>query len=234
MASLKSRIPLFDIDWTLLVGKNQVHLDAFTHMFTTVYNEPTAAISDITPHGMIDSQIIVEVMKVHGWVEGDIRQKLPEAFNAINSYYIKNADPKYIEKLPGVDNLLAKLKESDVLMGLLSGNIEGMAWNKMEMAGIKDYFSFGAFGDMADIRPELVKVAQLQLKNKYQLALKPEQFVIIGDSPLDVVTAKKAGTKCIAVATGSSDKARLLAENPELTVSTLEVLDEILPFITNS
>lgn len=230
----QSLIPLFDIDWTLLVGKNQVHLDAFTHMFTTVYNEPTAAISDITPHGMIDSQIIVEVMKVHGWVEGDTRQKLPDAFNAINSYYTKNADPKYIEKLPGVDNLLAKLKESDVLMGLLSGNIEGMAWNKMEMAGIKDYFSFGAFGDMANTRPELVSVAQNQIKAKFKLDIPNEQFVIIGDSPLDVMTAKKAGTKCIAVATGSSDKARLLAENPELTVSTLEVLDEILPFITNS
>jgi phosphoglycolate phosphatase-like HAD superfamily hydrolase len=230
----QSLIPLFDIDWTLLVGKNQVHLDAFTHMFTTVYNEPTAAISDITPHGMIDSQIIVEVMKVHGWVEGDTRQKLPEAFSAINSYYTKNADPKYIEKLPGVDNLLTKLKESDILMGLLSGNIEGMAWNKMEMAGIKDYFSFGAFGDMADARPKLVEVAKNQIKAKFKLDIPNEQFVIIGDSPLDVMTAKKAGTKCIAVATGSSDKARLLAENPELTVSTLEVLDEILPFITNS
>lgn len=226
-----SLIPLFDIDWTLLVGKNQVHLDAFTHMFTTVYGEPTAAISDITPHGMIDSQIIVEVMKVHGWVEVNIRKKLPDAFNAINSYYIKNADPKYIEKLPGVDNLLAKLKESDVLMGLLSGNIGDMAWNKMEMAGIKDYFSFGAFGDMADTRPELVGVAQNQIKAKFNLEIPKEQFVIIGDSPLDVVTAKKAGTKCIAVSTGSSDKTKLSLENPELVVDTLSEFDKILPFI---
>lgn len=231
--NLNSLIPLFDIDWTLLVGKNQVHVDAFTHMFTTVYNESTAAISDITPHGMIDSQIIVEVMKVHGWVEEDIRQKLPEAFNAINSYYIKNADPKYIEKLPGVDNLLAKLKENNVLMGLLSGNIEGMAWNKMEMAGIKDHFSFGVFGDMADARPKLVEVAQNQIKAKFNLDIPKEQFVIIGDSPLDVVTAKIAGTKCIAVATGSSDVVKLSAENPELTVTTLEELDKILPFILN-
>lgn len=226
-----SLVPLFDIDWTLLVGNNQVHLDAFTHMFTTVYNEPTAAISDITPHGMIDSQIIVEVMKVHGWVEGDTRQKLPEAFSAINSYYTKNADPKYIEKLPGVDNLLTKLKESDILMGLLSGNIEGMAWNKMEMAGIKDYFSFGAFGDMANTRPELVSVAQNQIKAKFKLDIPNEQFVIIGDSPLDVMTAKKAGTKCIAVATGSSDKTKLTLENPELVVDSLNEIDKILPSI---
>lgn len=231
--NISSLVPLFDIDWTLLVGKNQVHLDAFTHMFTTVYNEPTAAISDITPHGMIDSQIIIEVMKVHGWAEGDIRQKLAEAFDAINTYYATHADPKYIEKLPGVDNLLIKLKENNIMMGLLSGNIEGMAWNKMEMAGIKDYFSFGAFGDMADTRPELVSVAQKQIKAKFNLDIPNEQFVIIGDSPLDVVTAKKAGTKCIAVATGSSDMVKLSAENPELTVTSLEELDKILPFILN-
>lgn len=119
-------------------------------------------------------------------------------------------------------------------MGLLSGNIEGMAWNKMEMASIKDYFSFGAFGDMADTHPELLSVAQNQIKAKFNLDIPNEQFVIIGDSPLDVVTAKKAGTKCIAVATGSSDMVKLSAENPELTVTSLEALDKILPFILNN
>ncbi len=224
-------VPLFDIDWTLLVGKNQAHLDAFIHMFTTVFNEPTAAISDIVPHGMIDSQIIVEVMKVHGWQENDIRQKLPEAFLAINTYYAEHADPKYIEKLPGVDMLLSELKKHGVVMGLLSGNIEGMAWNKMEMAGIKGYFSFGAFGDMAIRRSDLVGVAQTQIKQKFDIGIPPSQFVIIGDSPLDVVTAKTAGTQCIAVATGSSDKDKLAAENPELVVENLLEIEKIVSLI---
>lgn len=226
-------VPLFDIDWTLLVGKNQAHLDAFIHMFTTVFNEPTAAISDIVPHGMIDSQIIVEVMKVRGWQEKDIRAKLPQAFEAINRYYSEHAELKYIEKLPGVDDLLAELKKHNVLMGLLSGNIEGMAWNKMEMAGIKDYFSFGALGDMATKRSDLVSVAQSQIKTKYDLDIPVDQFVIIGDSPLDVVTAKTAGTKCIAVATGSSDKDRLALENPEIIVENLLEKDKIVNFILN-
>lgn len=226
-----SLIPLFDIDWTLLRGTNQVHVNAFINMFATVYHEPTAAISDIVPHGMIDSQIIVEVMKVHGWKEARVREKLPEAFVAINSYYAKNAEPKYIEKLPGVDALLAALKERDVLMGLLSGNIEAMAWNKMEMAGIKDYFSFGAFGDMAQARPELVEVAKKQIKNKFEISIPNDRFVIIGDSPLDVVTAKKAGTKCIAVATGSAKREQLAAENPELVVDSLKEMGKVMGLI---
>jgi phosphoglycolate phosphatase len=209
-----SLVPLFDIDWTLLTGKNQVHVDAFINMFAQVFNEPTAAISDIVPHGMIDSQIIIEVMKVHGWKEADIREKLPRAFDSIKEYYISHANPEYIEKLPGVDTLLRKLKEHDVLMGLLSGNIEAMAWNKMEMAGIKDYFSFGAFGDMAETRPALVEVAKQQIKSKFKIDILYERYVIIGDSPLDVVTAKKAGTKCVAVATGSAKRDQLAAENP--------------------
>jgi len=226
-----SLIPLFDIDWTLLVGKNQAHLDAFIHMFTTVFNEPTAAISDIVPHGMIDSQIIVEVMKVHGWTESDIRIKLTSAFESINTYYANHADPNYIEKLPGVDALLTQLKDHEVLMGLLSGNIENMAWNKMQMAGIKEYFSFGAFGDMAVRRSDLVSVAKVQIKERFDLDIPSNQFVIIGDSPLDVVTAKIAGTKCIAVATGSSNVEKLGAENPELVVENLLEINKIVDFI---
>lgn len=224
-------VPLFDIDWTLLAGKNQAHLDAFINMFTTVFNEPTAAISDIVPHGMIDSQIIVEVMKAHGWLEADIREKLPEAFDTINLYYAEHTDPKYIEKLPGVDLLLVELKKHDVMMGLLSGNIESMAWNKMEMARIKEYFSFGAFGDMAVRRSDLVGVAQIQIKEKFGLDIPTNQFVIIGDSPLDVVTAKTAGTKCIAVATGSSNMEKLREENPELVVANLLEIDKIVEYI---
>jgi phosphoglycolate phosphatase-like HAD superfamily hydrolase len=231
MSFANTLIPLFDIDWTLLVGKNQAHVDAFINMFTTVFNEPTAAISDIVPHGMIDSQIIVEVMKFHGWQEPDIKQKLPEAFDAINTYYAEHTDPKYVEKLPGVDDLLAELKNHDVMMGLLTGNIEKMAWNKMQMAGIKDYFIFGAFGDMAEVRPQLVSVAQKKIKEKFGINIPANQFVIIGDSPLDVVTAKTAGTKSIAVATGSSDKARLEQEQPELVVNNLLELDKIVEYI---
>lgn len=231
MQFIDSLIPLFDIDWTLLVGKNQAHLDAFRYMFTKVFNQPTASLSDIHPAGMIDSQIIVEILKMHGIAEEISKNKLHEAFFVMNQYYKENAQEKHIIKLPGVDQLLEKLSRANVLIGVLSGNIEDMAWNKLSVANIKHYFSFGVFGDMAMRRYELVDVASKQIKEKYGI-ISNNRFVNIGDSPLDIACAKETGIRSIGVATGSSSPEKLIEAGADLVVSNLEEIDRIFTFIT--
>ncbi len=231
MDTTSSLIPLFDIDWTLLVGKNQAHIDAFRYMFTTVYDEPSASLLEIKPHGMIDAQIIVEILKVHGMSEENSKKNLPNAFSAMNQYYESHASANDVVKLAGVDTLLTALKEMHVTMGILSGNIEGMAWNKLEVAGIRQYFSFGVFGDMALRRSELVGIAKKRLLEKYGFEIPTDRFVIIGDSSLDIACAKEAGTKSIGVATGSSSEDILREAGADLVVSTLESVEEIATFI---
>jgi phosphoglycolate phosphatase-like HAD superfamily hydrolase len=55
-----------------------------------------------------------------------------------------------LELLPGITALLRHLKGcDDVKVGLVTGNLESIAWYKMEALGLKDLFTepcFGGFG----------------------------------------------------------------------------------------
>lgn len=60
------------------------------------------------------------------------------------------------------------------------------------------------------------------------LKVKPNECVIVGDSPLDVKAGKKAKIKTIAVSTGLCTKKRLQKEKPNLIIEDLSELMEVI------
>src|SRR3989344_5935 len=129
MSSLEYKIPLFDIDWTLLKGEEinkRVHREANDFALHNVYHQKNA------------------------------KSKMPEAIEVMTQYFLEHADEGYFEPMPGTIGLLSELKERNIPMGLLTGNMENIGWEKLRKAGIKDYFSFGAFGSMAFRRVDLI------------------------------------------------------------------------------
>src|SRR5579884_1875009 len=104
-----TRIPLFDIDWTLLEGGNKVHNSAFDYALHTVYNLRDASMDEIVPHGMIDTQILMEVLKLHGVSEQDAKTKIPQAIDAMKEYFMQHQDDGRCIALPGVKQLLEEL-----------------------------------------------------------------------------------------------------------------------------
>jgi len=224
------KIPLFDIDWTLLEGGNKIHNDSFDFAFRTVYNQPTASKKEIVTHGMIDTQIIIEVLKLHGVSKQIAKSKMKQALEAMVDYYNKHCETGNYILMPGVKELLEKLKKHNVPIGLLTGNVMEIAWKKMEKAGIKKYFSFGAFGSMAYNRADLVKIAQKETEKILGLAIPLNRFVIVGDAPGDVICAKVNGIEAIAVATHNYSKQELMVSGADLTVDSLKD-QEILKFL---
>ncbi|HYM65568.1 MAG TPA: HAD hydrolase-like protein, partial [Candidatus Sulfotelmatobacter sp.] len=139
------KIPLFDIDGTLVKTANPVHKTAFSYAFENVY-KIKAIDNEINPEGMTDNQIIVEVLKIHGLKEDFIKKNIKQATETINRYFHQHINDAEIVVLDGVIDLLTSLKAKDAVLGLLSGNVEGIAWAKLQRAEIKKYFDFGAFG----------------------------------------------------------------------------------------
>ncbi|MGP3667135.1 MAG: HAD family hydrolase [Candidatus Bathyarchaeota archaeon] len=60
------------------------------------------------------------------------------------------------------------------------------------------------------------------------LKVKPNECVIVGDSPLDIRAGKKAKIKTIAVSTGLCSKERLQKEKPTLLIEDISELLEII------
>lgn len=121
MSSLKFKIPLFDIDWTLLKGEEvnkKAHRDAFDFALHTVYKLPDyVSQRKYISEGKIDSQILMEVAKLHGVSEKEARNKVSEALEAMNNYFSKHADEGHYEVMPGVIDLLSELREKNIPRG---------------------------------------------------------------------------------------------------------------------
>lgn len=229
MSFLKFKIPLFDIDWTLLRGRNPAHRSASAYALHTVYNLPNASNDDIYVEGKIDSQILIEIAKLHGVSEEEAKNKVDIALTTMVDYFMRHADEGHYEVMPGVKDLLDELKSLNIPVGMLTGNIEEIGWEKMRRAGIRDYFTFGAFGSLAFKRVDLIPIAKKRLEKIIGDEIPLENFVIIGDSPLDIICAKAGNIPVIAVASGDYKKHHL--SEADLVVKSLEEKDRIIEFL---
>jgi len=224
------KIPLFDIDGTLLKTQSPINKNVFAYAAKKVYGID-AQQTEINPEGMVDNQIMLEVLKLHGLTEEEIKQKMPQETQAVTEYSREHQNEIVLEILPGVKALLTNLKNKQIPLGVLTGNVEGLGWIKLERVGIKDFFDFGAFGSQAYKRIELVKIARKNAEETLDKNFKIEDFIIIGDTPRDIACAREAGLKAVAVATGLSSYEELAQEQPDLLVHTLED-QRVLDFIT--
>lgn len=215
------KIPLFDIDGTLFKTGNKLHRDAFNYAFGKVYGQ-AARQDEINPEGMTDSQIIVEVLKLRGIKPEETRKKIKTAMQVMVEYFDGHKKEVNPDVLPGVIELLRKLKEQKVSLGILTGNVEGIGWTKIERAGLRDYFDFGAFGDKTEIRTELVEVARKNAEIALNRSLETRDFTIVGDTPKDIKCARDTGIQVVAVATGIYPFEELTDEKPDLLVHSFE------------
>ena len=225
------KFPLFDIDGTLVTGGNKVHHEAFDYALETVYGLPDASHDEIDIRGMIDSQILLEITKLHSLSEEDAKQKLPQAMKAMVHYFERHKEVGNHILLDGVVDLLQTLTDKHIPTGLLTGNIEEIGWAKMELAEIRKYFSYGAFGNEALKRPDLIPVAHKKLEICIQEKVSIKRLVIIGDTPLDIACAKAGGIDVIAVATGKFSKEELAHLEPSLVIDSLHEKEKILNFL---
>lgn len=117
--------------------------------------------------------------------------------------------------LPGVPELLAELRQRpDVVLALLTGNLERGAKLKLGHYGIWDYFAFGAFADDHHERNQLGAFA-LQRARERGHSVSLHRTFVIGDTPHDIACARAFGAKAVGVATGGSPYEKLAASQPD-------------------
>ena len=233
------RVLLWDIDGTLIrsvrVGGYKIYtIPVLEEIFGTSGQLGTMRVS-----GMTDLQIIAEALREEGFTHDDIRKEIHrvcERLTAEAKRVASDGEP-FFELLPGVANTLDVLdKHPRYQSALLTGNIETMAYLKMELVGLESYFKLpGAFGEESHQRRDLPELAADRINKQLQLNLKPEQFIVIGDTPNDIDCAKHFGARSVALGTGRFySKEEILAcepdawledlSNPELVIKTLDEL----------
>ena len=232
-ASDATRILLWDIDGTLihslkLGGYKQYTIPVMEEIFGT-----SGTLASMRVSGMTDFQIIAEALKEEGFTHQDIRKRIHEVSRRLTQEAKRvtgNGEP-FFEVLPGVRETLERLShEARYRSALLTGNIEPMAYLKMELVGLEKFFTLpGAFGEESHDRRDLPAIAAERINKFLRSDLRPQQFIVIGDTPNDIACARHFGARVIAVGTGRfySDE-DILACDPDALLPDLTDSDLVL------
>ncbi len=200
------RILLWDIDGTLIRslktgGYKEYTIPVLEEIFGT-----SGRLRDMRVSGMTDLQIVYEALREEGISQEDIlaQVELLAARMTEEARKVTGNGVKFFELLPGVRETLEALdKHPRYRSALLTGNIESMAYLKMELVGLEEFFTLpGAFGNESHNRRDLPARAAERIRKHLQMDLEPEQFIVIGDTPNDIDCARHFGARAVAVGTG--------------------------------
>jgi phosphoglycolate phosphatase len=229
------RVVLFDIDGTVL-RSGGVGRVAMEHALTEVFGSPGN--SEYHYDGKTDRQIVRELMRLEGRADEDIDLEMDRL---LREYVARLRDElasgtRSVEVLPGVRELLDELEgNSNVVLGLLTGNIIDGARAKLAAAGIDiSRFKVNAFGSDHEERPQLPGVAQRRASEILGTDIAGERLVVIGDTPADIRCGESIGARAIGVATGRYSVEQLSQHDPYAVFETLADTTAVMERIMNA
>ena len=211
------KVIIFDLDGTLLNTLDD--LADSTNFALSEFNYPTRSKEEIrTFVGNGVAKLIERAIP-----DGKNNSNFDKCLEIFKQHYSIN---KYNKTAPYNDiiNLLIELKEKNYKIAVVSNkfdlavkdlcqkyfpNLIDIAIGENEAAGIKKKPA-----------PDTVKLALNQLE------LTPDQAIYVGDSDVDILTAKNSNMPCISVAWGFRDKEFLIKNNAQIIINTpKEIID---------
>jgi phosphoglycolate phosphatase len=213
---------LFDIDGTLIRKAGPHHRQALVDAVRRVTGYESTT-ENVPVQGMLDRDILTVMLANAGADRALIRRSMPELIHHAQAIYVRCCPNLQRKVCPGVRMLLFRLLRRHVPVGLVTGNLTRIAWKKMEHAGLRHYFRYGAFAEQARNRAGLVRMAVRHARREGWID-RHSRISLIGDHPNDILAAKANRVQSIAVATGLSPSSELAAYSPDVLVDDLRAL----------
>lgn len=229
------RLVLFDIDGTLLNSEG-LGRTSMRRALGEIFGSPGNPAYRYD--GKTDKQIVRDVMRLEGHSDEHIDLRM----DTLIGLYLEGLDEgvksgKFnVHPHEGVVDLLDALEaRDDVVLGLLTGNVESGARMKLAAAGLDpDRFRVNAFGSDHENRPELPAIAQRRASEQLGLDIVGERVVVIGDTPADIECGRSLGVRAIGVASGHYTVEQLLQHNPYAAFPSLKDTPQVLEAILDA
>ena len=225
-----SKILLFDIDGTLLLS-GKAGYRALTQTFEELFGV-ACGFDHIPVAGMTDELILTAALERAGMAaDRQTRARFHSRYCELFADEIHFPGPRK-GLMPGVEALLERLSRcDDIRCGLVTGNFARPAQIKLEHFDLWRFFHFGAYGDDAPARDELVPIAVERAGRAGVAVDRASDVVVIGDTPLDVQCAAAAGARAVAVATGSYGEAALRETGAHVVLADFSDTDQVIDLI---
>ena len=211
---------LFDIDGTLVRDAGRVHYFAFSKACVEVLGHPLS-LEPISVQGSTDPRILRDAFAAAGIADEVWRPHQRRLLDAISAAVERDAATMQLRVMPGVVEALAHLARAQKCLGVATGNLESIGWLKLDLVGLRSWFTFGGFSDAHEQRADMIAAAAAAAR---QLAGQHASVVVIGDTRSDIDAARANSLPVIAVATGHSTFDQLLEHEPDICAENLSAL----------
>lgn len=153
--------------------------------------------------------------------------KTPEVLNKVLAIYDEYYGQHMMDvtkPYPGIIELLDVLNEKGLKLAVVSNKP-----NEFAREVVKIFFEDRlqlVFGQRANFPTKPNPVTVFEVFENFKVT--PEECIYVGDSNVDIVTAKNAGVKSVGVAWGFRGKEELEAEGADFIVYTAEELGKLI------
>lgn len=218
------KLVLFDIDGTLLKGGGagrEATRRALLELFGTA--------SSIDTHdfgGKTDWQNVTELLTPHGHDQYSVGRQMRDYAAVLSRHFMEVQRERLPFALPGAVALVESLRtRSDVMIGLVTGNVTQVAPIKLSAAGYDPaWFPIGAYGSEAYDRDDLPWLALRRAAIHSGCHISPRNVTVIGDTIKDIECARAVGARVVCVLTGFDRRESLEAARPDV------LLDDLMHF----
>lgn len=214
---------IFDIDGTLVTFRFDIK-GARSALLAEVSRMGfgTSELTSSSPTQKIIDTVRSQIQS--GRVGGDyasIRGRLYEILDKFEEESSRDAT-----LFPDTLETLRRLRARSVRLVVLTNSGRRSALQLLRKYSLLEFFDFVLTREDVDAmkpNPEGIQ------KAVSMLSLPKEEVCYVGDSPYDVVAAKRAGLKVISVATGNYDRERLKLEGADVVIESIGKLLDVIP-----
>ena len=109
--------------------------------------------------GNTDPGILRDAFRAAQLEDSEWHPVLEDILDAMRNDVLAQRDTMQVRVMPGVKATLEHLQAKGAALGVATGNLESIGWLKIELAGLREWFSFGGFSDRFIVRAEMISHA---------------------------------------------------------------------------
>lgn len=216
-----SALIFFDINGTII--KKDSRTDIPYQKAINEFLNTKNAMEGVNTSARSDKDVFMEVLENH-------KQNFSEEkWNEFLRLYVK-----YLEEFKSTDvwrenadaiSFIEKLSHTNHKLSLITGELSVGAEYKLKKLGVWKYFKTGGFGEHGLKRFDIASFALNESKQIFNTEF--DEIYVIGDTILDIKTARHLNAKIISIATGSNSYEELKIEKPDYLIKEFKDIENL-------
>jgi len=216
-----SKLIFFDINGTIIERDSRTDLPYFDAANELLYVDN--AMKNINNAARSDMDVFREILLNHNI---EYNEALWNEFLTIYEKKLEEYSKTDIWRPnKNIISFLKKLEKTDHKLALITGELKIGSKYKLEKIGVWKYFETGGFGEDNISRYGIAEAALKKATSIYGNDF--DEIYVIGDTILDITTARHINAKIISITTGANTKKELEKYNPDLIINNFNKIKRL-------